>query len=146
MIKDEIENILHSQIIGRIGCAYKDIPYVVPISYVYDGINVFCQSQDGKKIHILRNNQNVCLQIDIISSISDWKSVLVTGRYQELDESESVKARELLYSRVFTLMTGSVIHRFEHKENNNIITDEKSIKNILFKIDIDEISGRYEKM
>lgn len=146
LTKDEIENILQSQIVGRLGCSDKNIPYVVPISYVYDGVNIFCQSQDGKKIHILRNNPNICLQVDIVNNANNWKSVVINGKFQELTELESKIARELLYSHVFTLMTDSAIHRFEHQTNSNVIEDVNKVKNILFKIDIDEISGRFEKL
>ena len=34
---EEIETLLHNQIIGRIGCQFDNTTYVVPISYAYDG-------------------------------------------------------------------------------------------------------------
>ena len=38
---EEIETLLHTQIIGRIACHLDDKIYVVPISFVYDGEFVY---------------------------------------------------------------------------------------------------------
>jgi nitroimidazol reductase NimA-like FMN-containing flavoprotein (pyridoxamine 5'-phosphate oxidase superfamily) len=47
----EIEQLLNSQIMGRIGCRYGDSIYIVPISYAYDGKYVYCHTQEGMKVH-----------------------------------------------------------------------------------------------
>ncbi len=33
----EIETVLHQQVVGRLGCHAEGLTYVVPISYGYDG-------------------------------------------------------------------------------------------------------------
>lgn len=35
---DQIERILGSEVVGRIGCHDAGRPYVVPVTYVYDGV------------------------------------------------------------------------------------------------------------
>lgn len=41
----QIENVLRGEVIGRIGCHANDTTYVVPVSYVYDGIYVYSHTK-----------------------------------------------------------------------------------------------------
>ena len=45
----EIEDVLKTGLIGRIGCHADGETYVVPISYGYDGDYLYCHTHDGKK-------------------------------------------------------------------------------------------------
>jgi nitroimidazol reductase NimA-like FMN-containing flavoprotein (pyridoxamine 5'-phosphate oxidase superfamily) len=139
----EIENVLQSQSICNMACTDGKKPYVVPITYYYDGTYIYCQSHEGKKIDILRKNPNVCIQIDIITSMDTWKSAIINGTFEELKGDDAENARIELFSRVMTLMTSSKSHQFEHKENGKI-DDSSRIKTIMFKIKIKDKTGRYE--
>lgn len=44
--KEEIEEVLKSNVIGRIACSNKEKIYVVPVSYVYDGKYIICHSAE----------------------------------------------------------------------------------------------------
>ena len=57
----QIEDLLKSQLIGRIGCHSDGVTYVVPVNYVYDGINIYCHSAKGMKIDLMQKNPEVCL-------------------------------------------------------------------------------------
>ena len=52
--EQQVENILLSQAVGRIACCYKGKPYIVPITYVYNGEYIYGQTQEGKKMNMLR--------------------------------------------------------------------------------------------
>ena len=143
LAKPEIENILQSQSICNLACTDGKKPYVVPITYYYDGTYIYCQSHEGKKIKILRKNPQVCIQVAIVTSMNSWKSAIVYGRFEELKDEAAELARTELYSRVMTLMTSAKSHQFEHKENGNI-DDSNRIKTIMFRIKIDEKTGRSE--
>lgn len=41
---EEIEAVLRSEVIGRIGCRGNDRVYVVPITYAYDGEAVYAHA------------------------------------------------------------------------------------------------------
>ncbi len=47
---EQIEQILRSEVIGRIGCHANGQTYVVPITYAYDGERVICHTSQGRKI------------------------------------------------------------------------------------------------
>ena len=57
---DQIEEVLRTEVIGRIACVADGWPYIVPITYVYDGGEfVFSHSAEGRKIEAMRQNPQV---------------------------------------------------------------------------------------
>ena len=143
--KEQIENILQSQAICRLACSHNGKPYVVPITYVYDGEFVYGQTTIGKKLRICRKNPFVCLQMDIINSMVHWQSVLVYGKFEELSKEKSKEIQDLLFSRVLSLMTGGSQHTFGG-EADKPIENPGRFKAVLFRIRIKEKTGRFEKL
>lgn len=144
LTKSEITGILQSQNICRLGCTDGKHPYVIPITYFFDGKHIYCQSEEGKKIKLMRKNPNVCLQIDIVNSMRSYKSIIIYGKFEELKNEEAIKASELLEENIFVILTRSRIHQFEHQEKSEI-EDKNRIKTINFRINIIEMTGRSEQ-
>ena len=48
--KEQIESLLKELPVGRIGCHADGITYIVPVNYVYDGINLYAHSAKVMKI------------------------------------------------------------------------------------------------
>jgi nitroimidazol reductase NimA-like FMN-containing flavoprotein (pyridoxamine 5'-phosphate oxidase superfamily) len=145
LTKNEINNILQSQSIGRLACVDKNNnPYLIPICYYYDGKSLYAQSREGKKIDILRTHPNVCFQVDIINNSNNWKSVIVYGTFEELKGQSAITAKEELFNTVLTLMTNSASHKFEH-ESSTKIDDSLRSKSVIFAIHVKEVTGRFEK-
>ncbi len=144
MTSAEIENVLQSQSICRLACNDKKFPHMIPISYFYDGEYIYCQSQHGKKIELMQKNPNVTILVDIIGSMNNYKSVIINGEYQELKGLEADAARKLLFEQIFSLMTTTRIHHFEHQESGKI-DDSDRIKIIMFRIKIINKFGRKEE-
>jgi nitroimidazol reductase NimA-like FMN-containing flavoprotein (pyridoxamine 5'-phosphate oxidase superfamily) len=60
--RGEMDQIIHNSLICHLSCSLNDQPYVVPISFGYDGNAVyFHTAQEGKKNSILSANPQVCL-------------------------------------------------------------------------------------
>ncbi len=144
LTKEQIENLLNSQAICHIACCENEKPYVVPVSFVYDGKDIFCQSKPGKKLDIMRKNPSVCLIVEIMTAMNNWQSVICYAKFEELNEKESVTARALLFNRVLTLMTPEAIHGNEH-QNEGDIEYKNRIKEIMFRLKIESMTSRYEK-
>lgn len=142
--ESQIKNVLASQAIGRLACLDGKQPYVVPVTYAYDGKYIYGQTIDGLKLKMLRKNPKVCFAVDIISDMANWQSVLVFGTFEELKNSEAQKAREQLFNRVFPLLTSSTIHPFGHDEKGNV-SDRSRVKPVMYRIKISKITGRFEK-
>ena len=141
---DQINNILLSQAVGRIGCVNGNEPYIVPVTYLYDGTHIYGQTQPGMKLDIMRKNPNICFQVDLISNMGNWQSVLVTGTFHELHEEEAQIARENLYNRVYPLLTTSTIHSHEHEVVTEV-EDANRVKEVMYRIEIKTKTGRFEK-
>ncbi len=140
---EEINNLLNSQSYCHIACCLKNEPYVVPLSYVYDGKFIYCQSKPGKKLDIMSINPSVCLIVESMTAMNNWKSVICYAKFEKMNEKESIEARALLFNRVMTLMTPESIHQFEHSKEGEIAYDNR-IKDIMFRLKIEKMTGRFE--
>jgi nitroimidazol reductase NimA-like FMN-containing flavoprotein (pyridoxamine 5'-phosphate oxidase superfamily) len=144
--EQQINNILTSQLIGRLACCEDKYPYIVPITFAYDGNYIYGHSYEGKKMEVLRKNPNVCFEVDIANDISNWQSAVVFGQFEELEKEEMEEARTLLTNKVMPLLTSSSIHLHEHDEGKgHELSDEGRIKPIMFRIKINEKCGRFER-
>jgi nitroimidazol reductase NimA-like FMN-containing flavoprotein (pyridoxamine 5'-phosphate oxidase superfamily) len=64
--KNEIESIIEKATLCRIGLSENEIPYVIPVNFGYKDNKIYFHSAPmGKKIEILKKNNNVCFEIDI---------------------------------------------------------------------------------
>ncbi|HET9826584.1 MAG TPA: pyridoxamine 5'-phosphate oxidase family protein [Chitinophagaceae bacterium] len=144
---DDIENLLHTQIVGRIGCNDDGVSYIVPISYAYDGECIYCHSYEGKKIDIMRKNPRVCFQVDETTDLGNWKSVIACGEFKELnDREERHKALQQLLKRRLPIRSSVTMHLgetwpFVEREHNGV----NDIPGIVFKILLQEKTGRFEQ-
>ncbi len=138
---DEIETVLRSEVVGRIACVSDGWPYIIPVTYVYDGGEfVFSHSQDGQKIAAMRANPQVCFEVEQIRSAANWRTVLARGRFEELqrDEEERVMAmlaRQFVWSRP----GGESQERHEDAHRRASV-----VRPVLFRIRLLDRTGRFE--
>ena len=140
----QISNILSSQALGRLACTNGKQPYIVPVTYAYDGEYIYGQANEGLKLTILRKNPNVCFEVDMLTDMRNWRSVIVYGKFEELRNKEAEKARDILFDHVFPLTTSSTIHSFGH-ELAGKVDDSTRIKYVMYRIKIEKLTGRFEK-
>jgi uncharacterized protein len=141
---EEIETLLHTQIIGRIGCHFDNTTYIVPISYVYDGEFVYALTREGLKINIMRQNRHVCFEVEDIPDLGNWKTVICWGEYEQLpNKAERHEALLLLHDRRLpnvTSATTKLSPTWPFRPN-----DIDAIKGVVFRIRISKKTGKYEK-
>ena len=142
--KQRIESILSSQVLGRLACCDGSQPYITPVTYTYDGEYIYGQTNEGKKLSMLRKNPNVCFEVDLLNSMRNWESVIVYGKFEELKDENAAEARNVLLEKVFPLMTSSTIHPHEHEVVAEV-EDSNRIKHVMYRIRIEEVTGRFEK-
>ncbi|MEC9491105.1 pyridoxamine 5'-phosphate oxidase family protein [Flexistipes sp.] len=103
--KSEIENIISKPDVCRLALSINNIPYIVPVSFGYKDNSIFIHSAaEGKKIEILRENNNVCLEFDTDTEIIKgeiackwsmrYRSVIAFGKAYFVEEK--VKKRKAL--------------------------------------------------
>ena len=96
--RDEIDELLREQFVGRIGCRDDGEVYVVPIIYAYDGDAFYVASVEGRKVRAMRTEPRVCFEVDRYAAGS-WQSAIVYGRYEELLGDDAERALDLLAAR-----------------------------------------------
>ena len=99
--RELISHIIKNCQVCRLGLAKDNVPYVVPVSFGYDGHAIyFHTAREGKKIDFIEANNAVCFEfehgVEVVPHDSDpcqwtvyYQSVIGTGSIREL-----VDARE----------------------------------------------------
>ena len=101
MTQDDCLSALARARLGRLACAHQNQPYVVPIYFVYEEPYLYGFTTPGQKVEWMRYNPLVCLEVDEVDDSEHWTSVVILGRYEELQEArewehQSLRALELL--------------------------------------------------
>lgn len=106
--RDEIDEVLRDGLVGRIGCHANGKTYIVPITYAYDGMHVYCHSAEGLKLQMLRESRQVCFEVEELAGLASWRSVIAWGVFEELAGYEAEDALQRLKARVLPqLVAGS---------------------------------------
>jgi len=143
--ESQVEYLLNSQLIGRIGCHANNITYVVPVNYLYDGDCIYAHSAKGMKINMMRSNPEVCFEVDDIKSVINWQSVILWGKFEEIEDmNEKVEVMQKLTDRIVPFLTGDDSHP-SHGITANASDVGDEVELILYKIVIDRKTGRFEK-
>ncbi|MGZ4056799.1 MAG: pyridoxamine 5'-phosphate oxidase family protein [Bacteroidia bacterium] len=143
--KQQIEQLLKSKVIGRIGIYADKRIYVVPVSYAYDGQYIYGHSKDGLKIKMMRKNPKVCFEVDTMLNMANWQSVISWGEFEEIkDPKEQKRAMTILVDRLMPLITSETAHP-AHDLSQSHRKDTEGFTAVIFKIRLEEKTGRFEK-
>jgi len=141
-IKDikEIESIIEKSNVCRIALSENNSPYIVPVCFGYkDNCLYFHSAIVGKKIDIIKKNNNICFEFDI---------------YSGLLNSENPCDWDIKYIGVIGFGKASFIHEFdekikalniiiEHYSSNSYEFQKKSIDDVtIIKVEIENITGK----
>jgi nitroimidazol reductase NimA-like FMN-containing flavoprotein (pyridoxamine 5'-phosphate oxidase superfamily) len=141
---DEIENLLQTSILGRIGCTDGKLMYVVPISFVYDGAYVYCHTREGLKVSMLRKNPALCFEVEHLSNLANWQTVVTHGTFEELtDPVLRLEALQKLYARKLPFVTSQTTRLTG--EWPFMAEELGLLEGITFRIRLEIKTGRFEK-
>ena len=101
----QCEDVLRTEVIARIGCICDGRVYVVPVTYVYDGTYVYGHAMDGAKLRAMRANPQVCVEVEQVDDLSNWRSVIAWGTFEECDGPEWDAGFAMLAERIMPLLT-----------------------------------------
>ncbi len=132
----EIEKLLRDSLVGRIGCHAEDKTYVVPIAYAYDGECAYAHAGDGLKVRTMRANPNICFEVEDIRSISEWRSVIAFGSFEELFGHEEEEAARRLRERFAHAPPSAKAHP-DHRRDVE--------RSIFYRLRLTEKTGRFER-
>ena len=145
LTKDQIEHVLRTQMAGRIGCYAENEIYVVPVTYVYDKGYIYAHSKEGRKVQMMRKNPNVCIQIDAMENMTNWRSVIIWGQYEELaSEKEQKAGMKIMIDRLIPFLTSETV-RPSNRPSHPPQFVEKGLKAVVYRIKVTKATGRFEK-
>ncbi|HEY7056912.1 MAG TPA: pyridoxamine 5'-phosphate oxidase family protein [Vicinamibacterales bacterium] len=134
----ECREVLTRAHLARLACSRADQPYVVPVLYTYDpdSNSLFSFSAVGKKVEWMRENPRVCVEVEDVEDRFHWTTVIVIGRYHEIDDSAERKA---LRDRALRL--------FQHRPEwwlpgGAKLEDREHHAVVVYRIEINHMTGR----
>lgn len=140
--KKEIESIINESNICRIALSENNSPYIVPVCFGYENNCLYFHSaRDGRKIGMIKKNNNVCFEFDIEDGFKEsqipckwsmkYRSVIGYGKAFIIDDiNNKIRALDIIMG-----------HYLNSKDTSEYQSD--SIDNILIiKVEIENLSGK----
>lgn len=137
---DQIESVLQRRIFGHLGCHADGLTYIVPICYAYSQGRIFCRTAEGLKLKMMRENPEVCFQVEHVETMAKWESVICWGRFKELHNAEDrMNAIHVLQGRIAAKVDSDDLLQssywpFSISESDN--------DGILFCVELRQMTGR----
>lgn len=134
----ECSEVLSRSQLGRLACARVDQPYVVPIYFSYDAEHscLYAMSMLGQKVQWMRENPKVCLEVEDIKDKNHWTTILVFGRYQELERTPAHKDARARAEQGFLKRQESWLPAAAH------VPSREHDHMVIYSILVDRLTGR----
>jgi uncharacterized protein len=139
----QVEALLHAEVTAHLGCMDGTRPYVVPVSYYYDGKYVYGYTRDGMKLRMMRAHPLVCVQVERIEEIRNWRSVVAWGAFEELTGAEAEQARQEFARHFSPLLGGAPVQRAHGMEGWGMHPASWQDA-VVYRIHLTTKTGRYE--
>lgn len=145
LTKAQMEQVLRKEIHGHLACHSKKDLYLVPIAYAYRDGAIYSHTYEGKKVRMMRKNPKVCFQVDAMSDLRTWKSVILTGHFEELTGKEASKTINILSHRLQKLLDRGEYALSFVTSGTSHLSRRNGRKVVLYRIRIDAMTGRFER-
>jgi uncharacterized protein len=140
---EQIDQVLRTELVGRIGCCAAGQIYIVPMFYAYDGTYIYGHSNEGMKLRMLRASPQVCFEVDHVEGLDNWQSVIAWGRFEELAGAQAEQAEQLLVQRVKPLLTTAISQSARASSRSGSLSDDPAAgRAIIYRIALTERTGR----
>jgi uncharacterized protein len=134
----QCERVLRTEVIARIGCLSDGRVYVVPVTYVYDGTYVYGHAMDGAKLRAMRANPHVCVEVEHVDDLSNWRSVIAWGTFEECDGPDWDAGFAMLAERIMPLLT---LPANQPPPDLSVLR-----RGSVYRIKLDLMTGRFEQV
>ena len=141
----QVDRLLRTEVVGRIGCAASGKVYVVPVTYAYDGAAIYGHTSEGMKVQMMRENPDVCFEVDHRTDLANWQSAVVWGRFEELRGTAAAHAMGLLLDRLLPLVSSETAGVHDHDPSDVHRADTVKRPVVVYRIVLREKTGRFEK-
>lgn len=145
LTSEEIENILTTNVVGRLGCSTQQKIYVVPVTYIYDGEFIIGHTVEGMKVNMLRQNPECCFEVDVMKDMANWKSVIAWGTFEELTGEDAALAKEKLIKNLASDMPTDPRQPSRMSALSTERVSTFTHNPIIYRIRLKEKTGRFER-
>jgi nitroimidazol reductase NimA-like FMN-containing flavoprotein (pyridoxamine 5'-phosphate oxidase superfamily) len=144
LTREEIENVLESEVLGRVACIAAGRPYIVPVTYVYDAemSAAYVHSAEGLKMQAMRAHPEVCFEVEQIRDMANWSTVVAQARFEEVWKDHRERAMDLLATRLAPLQVSETAQPSRREEAHR---QHGIVRPILYRLRLLEKSGRFER-
>ena len=148
-VQDKL-NIIKKCKVCRIGLSENNKPYIIPLNYGYDFENntltlYFHSTIEGKKMNIIKNNNNACFEVDCDNQLLEakkacnysyaFKSIVGFGKIIFLEDTNEKIAG---LNKIMQHQTG--------KEDVFIFSPEEMKNVVVYKMAVEEFTGKQKKI
>jgi nitroimidazol reductase NimA-like FMN-containing flavoprotein (pyridoxamine 5'-phosphate oxidase superfamily) len=104
-LSDEaLDAFLRAESTARIGYVDRQgQPYIVPITYAYDGDSFYGYSLLGAKTESMGVHPRVCVEVDRISNATNWICAVALGDFELLEGARAIDAVGRIGDRLRTI-------------------------------------------
>ena len=143
---DQIREILRSHYIGSLAFISHSHPYVLPVTYFYDepANCLISYSMEGHKIEAMRDNPAVSLGIYEMDSPMHWRSVLVHGRFEELQQIDAKASLHRFTEGIRKKISPKDEQARTYIENFSSKSQKRGIP-LVYRIQIEDWSGKFRQ-
>ena len=134
LVKPEMEALLRRHNVGRIAFTDGRRVDIEPIGYVFEDGAIYGRAAPGTRMTALHKWPWVAFEVDEIRSPIDWRSVVVNGTVYIVEQGQAMPMREH-YEKALRIIRSVMPDAFTDR-------DPVPARNILFRIQIDEMEGR----
>ncbi len=130
----ECEALLAAHHVGRIAFSYRDTVDIEPIHYIWSQGWIYGRTGEGSKLRALAHNRWVAFEVDEVSALFDWRSVVVKGALYLL-ESDGDAPVQTAYVHAVELLRRFLPEVFTSD-------DPTPDRSVIFRIHADRVTGR----
>jgi nitroimidazol reductase NimA-like FMN-containing flavoprotein (pyridoxamine 5'-phosphate oxidase superfamily) len=134
MPRDEIEAMLLRNRVGRLAFALYDRVDIQPLHYIYERGWLYGRTSEGDKVAVLKHNQWIAFEVDEVTDLFDWRSIVIHGSFWIMSPRGSPRAEEL-WTKAADLVSKIVPGALT--EN-----DPVAFRQTLFRIAVSDVRGR----
>ena len=141
--REEIDSIIRSSLVCRLGLSDRGQPYVIPLCFGYDGKALYFHcAMEGRKVNILRQNNKVCFEFDIVEGIIETDQACHWGiRYQSVIGFGTARFVEEFTEKqnALTLLMA------QYSDRSFSFPTEAQDRTAIVKIEIENLTGKQSK-
>jgi nitroimidazol reductase NimA-like FMN-containing flavoprotein (pyridoxamine 5'-phosphate oxidase superfamily) len=141
----KIEQLLSAEMVARLGCHAEGRTYVVPVTYAYDGEGLIIQSADGMKLRMMHQNPVICVEVDRIDDLANWRSVIAWGHFEELFGGNASAALARLRDRLQSCVVSQTMPAVRRLREGETPIRSGNGHASIYRIHLFEKTGRFER-